>query len=178
MQTDNSKILETERLCLRRLAVTDAAFIVDLLNQPSFLQYIGDKKVRSEDDAIGYLETGPFASYERFGYGLFLVSLKESGVSIGMCGLLKRETLPNADIGFAFLPNYWSQGFAFECADAVLKHARQTWGLNEVLAITSPDNESSMKLLGKLGFQFQGMTKLTEDQPEVRLFKRTIDNRQ
>jgi RimJ/RimL family protein N-acetyltransferase len=171
MDSDNARVLETERLVLRRLAVEDAPFIVDLLNQPSFLRYIGDKKVRNEEDAIGYLKTGPFASYEQFGFGLFLVALKDSDTPIGMCGLLKRETLPSADIGFAFLPQYWSQGFAFECADAVLKHAREAWSLSEVLAITSPDNESSMKLLGKLGFEFQGMKQLTDDQPEVRLFR-------
>ena len=114
-------VLETKRLILRRLCADDAEFILELLNQPSFLRYIGDKGVRNTEDAIRYIQTGPVASYDRFGFGLYLVELKESDVSIGMCGLLKRETLPDVDIGFAFLPGYWSQGYAFEAAAAASK---------------------------------------------------------
>jgi [ribosomal protein S5]-alanine N-acetyltransferase len=163
-------VLETERLILRRLSFDDAPFIINLVNQPSFLRYIGDKNVRNTGDAIRYLKTGPIASYEQFGFGLYLVTLKENGAPVGMCGLLKRETLSDADIGFAFLPEYWSQGLAFESAAAVLRQGEKTWGLKRILAITSPDNDASMRLLQKLGFKFEGMTKLADDQPEVRLF--------
>lgn len=165
------KVLETERLIVRRLAPDgDAAFILELLNDASFIRFIGDKGVRTLDDARNYILNGPIASYERFGFGLCAVELKDTGVPIGMCGLLKRDTLTNPDIGFAFLPAYCKQGYGFESADAVIKHARDVLGLNEILAITSPDNEASGKLLGKIGFRFEKLTKLTDDSDEVKLF--------
>ena len=163
-------VLETERLILRRLSSGDAEFILELLNQPSFLRYIGDKGVRNTEDAIRYIQTGPLASYERFGFGLYLVALKESGVSIGMCGLIKRDSLPDVDVGFAFLPDYWSQGYAFEAANAVMNYGREVLGLSRIVAITSLDNVASIKLLEKVGLKFERLIKLDEDQPEVRLF--------
>jgi RimJ/RimL family protein N-acetyltransferase len=166
-------VLETERLVLRRLTPGDAAFILDLLNQPSFLRYIGDKEVRNTEDAIRYIETGPVASYERFGFGLYLVELKESGTPVGMCGLIKRETLADVDVGFAFLPDYWSQGLAFEAAAAVMNYGREVLGLRRIVAITTLDNTASIRLLEKIGLRFERLIKLAEDQPEVRLFGST-----
>jgi RimJ/RimL family protein N-acetyltransferase len=163
-------VLETERLVLRRLSADDAEFILGLLNQPSFLQYIGDKGVRNTEDAIRYIQTGPQASYEQFGFGLYLVEVKESGVPMGMCGLLKRDSLPDVDIGFAFLPEYWSQGFAFEAAAAVMTYGREVLGLRRIVAITSLENSASIKLLNKIGLRFERLIKLEEDRPEVRLF--------
>ena len=163
-------VLETERLVLRRLSSDDAEFILELLNQPSFLQYIGDKGVRNNDDAINYIQTGPVASYERFGFGLYLVELKDTAVPIGICGLLKRDTLPDVDVGFAFLPDYWSRGYAFEAAAAVMNYGKEVLGLRRIVAITSLDNEASIRLLEKIGLKFERLIKLAEDQPEVRLF--------
>jgi ribosomal-protein-alanine N-acetyltransferase len=163
-------VIETERLVLRRLAIDDAEFIVELLNQPSFLRYIGDKEVRNNADAVRYIQAGPLASYERFGFGLYLVELKETGVPIGICGLLKRDSLPDVDVGFAFLPSYWSQGYAFEAAAAVMTYGRDVLGLRRIVAITSPDNEGSIRLLEKLGLRFERLIKLSADQSEVRLF--------
>jgi RimJ/RimL family protein N-acetyltransferase len=163
-------VIETGRLILRRLAVDDAEFIVELLNQPSFLRYIGDKEVRNNADAVRYIQAGPLASYERFGFGLYLVELKETGVPIGICGLLKRDSLPDVDVGFAFLPSYWSQGYAFEAAAAVMTYGRDVLGLRRIVAITSPDNEGSIRLLEKLGLRFERLIKLSADQSEVRLF--------
>jgi RimJ/RimL family protein N-acetyltransferase len=163
---------ETERLALRRLTTDDAEFVLELLNEPSFLQYIGDKGVRTHADACRYIETGPMASYERFGFGLYRVELKDSREPIGICGLLKRDSLPDADIGFALLPRYWSKGYAFESASAVLAHARDTLGLKRVLAVTSPDNVASINLLEDLGFRFEGMSQLAEGAPEIRVFSR------
>ena len=160
-------LLETERLCLRRFTVEDAAFILTLLNEPSFLRYIGDKQVRNLEDARQYLLNGPIASYERHGFGLCLVELKESRTPIGMCGLLKRDELPDPDIGFAFLPAFWNKGFGFEAAAAVLQDARE---LERILAITSLDNEASIKLLERLGFRFERVMKLSADRDEVKLF--------
>jgi len=163
-------VLETGRLVLRRLSMDDAPFLLELLNEPSFLRYIGDKGVRTEADARRYVEMGPVASYERFGFGLWRVELKESGEAIGMCGLLKRDALPDVDVGFAFLPRHWSKGYAFESASAVVAHARNAFGLKRVVAITSPDNVASIRLLEKLGFRFERMARVPEDGPEVRLF--------
>jgi RimJ/RimL family protein N-acetyltransferase len=164
-------LIETPRLRLRRLAPGDAPFILELLNDPAFLQYIGDKGVRTEEDARGYIRNGPMASYERFGFGLFLVSLT-TGEPIGMCGLLKRDSLDDADLGFAFLPGFRADGYGFEAAVAVLAHARAAWGLTRVLAITSPDNVASIGLLEKLGFVFARMAQLKEAEPSVKVFAR------
>jgi RimJ/RimL family protein N-acetyltransferase len=166
-------VLHTERLVLRRLSAEDAQFILELLNQPSFLRYIGDKGVRNTADAINYIQTGPIASYERFGFGLFLVELKDTAVPTGICGLLKRDSLPDVDVGFAFLPDYCSRGYAFEAAAAVMNYGKEVLGLQRIVAITSLENEASIKLLEKLGMRFEGLIKLGEDQREVRLFGTT-----
>jgi RimJ/RimL family protein N-acetyltransferase len=148
-------VLETERLLLRPFTTDDAPFALTLLNEPSFLHFIGDKNVRTLDDARQYLLTGPIASYERNDFGLLCIELKDSHTPIGMCGLLKREELPVPDIGFAFLPDYWRQGFAFEAATAVMKDAGERLKLNQVLAIVNPDNDASIKLLERLGLRFE-----------------------
>jgi RimJ/RimL family protein N-acetyltransferase len=163
-------VLETERLILRRLSEGDAEFLVDLLNQPSFLRYIGDKGVRTAEDACRYLQNGPFASYERHGFGLSRVELKDGGTPIGMCGLIRRDTLADVDIGFAFLPAYGSQGYALEAAEAVFRHGLDVLKLPRIVAVTSIDNHASMKLLGKLGLKYERMIRLAEGEPEVRLF--------
>jgi RimJ/RimL family protein N-acetyltransferase len=161
---------KTERLLLRQFTVGDAQFILTLLNEPSFLRYIGDKQVRNLEDAEAYILNGPIASYEKHGFGLLLVELKETHTPIGMCGLLKRDELPDADIGFAFLPSYWNKGFAFEAAAAVLQDARERLRLERILAITSLDNEASIKLLQRLGFGFEQVIRLSEDGEQVKLF--------
>src|SRR5215213_80928 len=163
-------VLETERLFLRRFTANDAGFILTLLNEPSFLRYIGDKKVRELEGARQYILNGPVASYEQNGFGLCLVELKESHTPIGMCGLIKREELPDPDIGFAFLPDFWNKGFAFEAAAAVLHDGRERLRLQRILAITSLDNDSSIKLLERLGFRFERVIKLSEDREQVKLF--------
>jgi RimJ/RimL family protein N-acetyltransferase len=164
------RVLETNRLVLRWLTIDDAEFIFDLLNQASFLHYIGDKGIRTIEDARKYILTGPIASYERFGFGLYLAELKQTQISIGICGLLKRESLEDVDVGFAFLPQFWGQGYAFESAAAVLKYGRDALGLDRIVAITSPDNQASIRVLNKLGFNFQRMIRLSQNAPEIRLF--------
>lgn len=162
--------LNTERLLVRGFDTNDAEFILELLNQPSFIQFIGDKGVRSVDDARNYITTGPIESYRRHGFGLYLVELKDRKVPIGMCGVLKRESLPDPDLGFAFLPEYWGKGYAFEAASAALDQGRDFFKLARILAITNPDNDASIKLLAKLGFQFERVMKLSTDSDEVKLF--------
>jgi RimJ/RimL family protein N-acetyltransferase len=163
-------VLETDRLMLRLLSVEDSAFILQLLNEPSFLLYIGDKGVRTIADAREYILKGPVDSYERFGFGLYLVELKEARVPAGICGLIKRETLHDVDIGFAFLPQFWKRGYAFESAAAVLAYGKDVIGLDRIVAITSPDNEASIKVLGKLGLKFERLIKLSDDEPDIKLF--------
>ena len=164
--------LQTERLLLRSFTIDDAEFILTLLNEPSFLRYIGDKKVRNLDDARQYILNGPVASYERHGFGLCLVELRKSHTPIGMCGLLKRDELPDPDIGFALLPDFWSKGFAFEASTAVLDDARERLKLERILAITSVDNHASIDLLQRLGFRFEGLRRLASDREQVKLFTR------
>ena len=163
-------VFTTHRLSLRRLTLDDAAFIVELVNDPSWLRFIGDRGVRTPADAGAYLTKGPLASYERFGFGLFLVERKADNAPIGMCGLLKRDTLPDVDVGFAFLPQFTRQGYGFEAASATLAYARQTLGLKRIVAVTNPDNAASIQLLSKLGLKFEKMVRLTPEAAEICLY--------
>ena len=147
-------MLETERLILRHLDIGDAPFILELLNEPAFLQYIGDRQVRTVDDAVGYILKGPTASYREHGFGLDLVQLKADGSKIGICGLIQRDYLADPDIGYAYLQKYWAHGYAVEAAGAVLQHARLVLGLPRVLAITSNENIGSIRVLEKVGLDF------------------------
>lgn len=164
------RILETERLILREITADDTEFILDLLNQPSFIRYIGDRNVKTPERAQAVIENRYRQSYHELGYGLYVVELKETLEPIGFCGFVRREGLPETDIGFAFLPQFEKKGYAFESADAVMKYGRYVLNLRRVLAITSPDNESSIRLLEKLGFKFEKMLKLPPNNEEVRLF--------
>ena len=163
-------MLETARLVLRWLSTDDAEFILELLNEPSFLQFIGDKGVRTLEDARNYILNGPVEMYNRLGFGLYLTELKESGVPLGICGLIKRDGLEDVDIGFAFLPRFWAKGYAYESAAAVLAYGRDVLGLKRIVAITSPDNHASGRLLEKLGLRFERTMRLSENAEEVRLF--------
>lgn len=164
------RVLETGRLSLRHFEAADAAFMLQLLNDPSFIRNIGDRGVRTEDAALRYTLDGPIASYERHGYGLYVVELKSTGEPAGICGLVKRDYLEDPDIGFAFLPAYWHQGYAFESAAAVKAYAFEVLRVPRVLAITSPDNSSSIRLLEKLGLGFQRMISPPGRDEVLRLF--------
>jgi [ribosomal protein S5]-alanine N-acetyltransferase len=146
-----------------------APFIVELLNDPSFIRNIGDRHVRTLDGARAYIRKGPLASYERFGFGLWLVELKD-GAPIGMCGLLKRDVLEDVDIGFAYLPAYQSKGYGFEAARAVLDYARDVLQRPRVVAIVNAENTASGRLLEKLGMQFERMVQPFPEEPPLRLF--------
>lgn len=163
--------LLTERLQLRELTPADAPFIRRLLNEPSFLRFIGDRGVRNDADAANYLLRGPMASYSRHGHGLLRVGLRADDTPVGICGLVRRDTLPQPDIGFAFLPEHWSQGFAFEAAEAALRHGRDMLGLEEVLAIVTPGNERSVALLARLGLRFEREVSLGGDPKPLLLFR-------
>ena len=164
------RVIETQRLVLRQLTADDAAFLFRLLNEPSFLRYIGDRGVRSLEDARKYILKGPVESYRRYGFGLLMTQLKSDGTAIGMCGLVKRISLTDVDLGFAFLPEFWSQGFAVEATTALLDDAKEVVGLKRLVAITSLDNAGSMRLLAKLGFVFERRIRLVGDAEELNLF--------
>jgi RimJ/RimL family protein N-acetyltransferase len=164
------KILETKRLVLRRLTASDAAFILELLNEPAFLENIGDRGARTLADARRYIARGPVASYRKFGFGLYLAERKDSGTAIGICGLLKRESLDDVDIGFAFLRRYWSQGYARESAAAVMHYGWTKLRLPRIVAITKPTNQASIALLEKLGLRFEKSIPLPDHGGEKKLF--------
>ena len=168
--TSPTTILETKRLTLRHLSADDAPFILELLNDPSFIQNIGDRNVRTIADGESYILKGPLTSYEKNGFGLDLVILKETGESIGICGLIKRDTLEDVDIGYAFLPRFWSRGYAVESALAVKEYGQKVHGLKRIVAIVVSENQGSIRLLEKIGFEFEKMVKLAGDDVELMLF--------
>jgi ribosomal-protein-alanine N-acetyltransferase len=163
-------ILRTARLRLRELTADDAPFMLTLLNDPAFIQYIGDRGVRTVPEAVAYIDRGPRASYAQHGFGLWLVELTDGDTPIGICGILKRDVLPEPDIGFAFLPGYRSLGYAFEAASAVRDLARDVLKIPRLLAIVSPANTSSIRLLERLGFGFERMIAMAGDAHELQLF--------
>jgi RimJ/RimL family protein N-acetyltransferase len=167
-------ILETDRLTLRRLTVDDSAFILRLLNEPSFIRHIGDRGVRSLADAKQYILAGPMASYDRHGYGGALVELKDTHLPIGICGLIRRDTIDDVELRFAFVPESWSKGYAFEAASAMITYAHDKHGLKRLVAITSQENFASINLLVKLGFYFDRMVRLPDEKEELRLFARNF----
>jgi len=162
-------VLETKRLALRHLVSGDEPFVVQLLNEPAFLRNIGDRGVRTLEDARVYLEKGPLESYRQRGFGLYLVSTKAEQVAIGMCGLLERPYLPDVDVGFAFLPAFWGRGYALEAAAGVLAFGTETLRLRRIVAIVAPGNERSIRLLEKLGLRYHNMLR-TPEGDDVMLF--------
>ena len=168
------EILATERLRLRQLSLDDAPFILTLVNDPSWLEFIGDKGVRSVDDARTYLAQGPIEMYARLGFGLYLVELREGITPIGICGLIKRESLADVDIGFAFLPQFAGKGYAHEAALAVMAHAKHDFSIRRLVAITAPGNERSIRLLRRLGMTLEKSIDLPRDGGKSLLFARRL----
>jgi len=164
------KILETKRLLLRQVTFGDAEFVLELLNEPSFIQNIGYRGVRTLDDARNYISDRIIASYENFSFGMYLVALKSTGEAAGMCGLVKRDSLDDVDIGYAFLSRYWSKGYATEAALAVKEYAKDTIGLKRLVAITDPANQGSVRVLEKIGLKFEKLIRLSEDDIKLKLY--------
>lgn len=169
----DSAALATDRLTLRRVTIDDAEFMLQLLNEPSFIQNIGDKNVRTLGDARAYIESGPLVSYKKSGFGLLVVEVNSAGRPAGVCGLLKRDTLEDVDIGYAFLPEFWSKGYALESATAVMSHAFSSLGMRRILAITNPENQRSIRVLEKLGFQYQRTIRIGDDARETKVFAKS-----
>lgn len=149
--------IETERLCISEFVPADAPFIIELLNEPDFIRHIADRGVRDIVGAEKYLSDGPLKSYAAHGYGLYKVALKASGEPLGMCGLIRRDTLDFPDLGYAFLARHYRRGYASEAGAAVLSHARAEQNVTTVVAITSLDNDGSIRVLENLGFRPEGV---------------------
>ncbi len=160
-------VLETARLRLRWLCLDDAGFILELLNDPSFVRNIGDKGCRTLEDARQYLLTGPMDSYQRRGHGLYRVELKEDGAPIGICGLIYREHLREVDVGYALLPAFFGRGYAVESAAAVLAYGREQLGFSRIVAVTSSDNLASKRVLEKIGLRFEKKIRMPKDQDQI-----------
>ncbi|MFZ5877998.1 MAG: GNAT family N-acetyltransferase [Chloroflexota bacterium] len=161
---------ETDRLRLRTISEDDADFILELLNEPAFIRNIGDRGVRAPDDARGYIRDRVMRSYERFGFGMYLVERKADGLPLGICGLVKRDTLEDVDIGFAFLERHWAQGYASESAAAVMAYAKEQLGIGRIVGIVDPSNGGSMRVLEKLGLKAARLLRLSADDIELKLF--------
>ena len=168
-------VCATARLRLRHLTHVDAAIVLELLNEPDFIRNIGDREVRTLDDARRYIEHGPVVSYNQHGYGLFLVELQDTGAPIGICGLLKRDYLDDVDVGFALRESFRGKGYAFEAASAVLQLGRQVLGLGRIVALTSPDNLASMSVLRRLGLEYERTIRIPDQSRDTRLFTPKAD---
>lgn len=154
------QVLETERLVLREVEAADAPFVLELLNSPGFLENIGDRGVRTEDEAQAYIEERMLGSYREHGFGMWVAAQKSDGQPVGLAGLVKRDGLDTPDVGYAFLQRAWGRGYAQEAAAAVLRHAIDTLGIPKLAAITTPENFASMAVLRKIGFTYQGVIQL------------------
>lgn len=161
------KTLDTPRLRIRDLTEDDAPFALELLNDPSWLQFIGDKGVRTLDGARAWIRNGPVAMNARLGFALSLCERRSDGVPLGICGLIRRDTLEDVDLGFAFLPRFWGRGYATEAASAVLHHGRTELRLDRIVAVTTPDNQASLILLRRLGMKQEGLVRLGDDPQEL-----------
>jgi RimJ/RimL family protein N-acetyltransferase len=148
-------VADTNRLKLREFSKDDAPFLLELLNTPNWIKFIGDRNVKTLDDAREYASNRLISSYHRFGFGLYMVELKDTATPIGMCGLVRREALEDVDLGFAFLPEYTGKGYAKEAGTAIMELAKKKVKTKRLVAITMVDNSNSINLLQKLGFNFE-----------------------
>jgi RimJ/RimL family protein N-acetyltransferase len=163
-------ILQTERLTLRTFTINDAPFYMALVNEPAWVRFIGNRNLTNIEDTRAAILKGPLAMQERFGFSLYVVERIADAVPLGICGLIKRDSLDDVDLGFAYLKAYRGQGYALEAASATMDYAKNTIGLKRIVAITSPDNFNSIKLLEKIGFAFERVMMNANNEPDTKLF--------
>ncbi|NQU29288.1 MAG: GNAT family N-acetyltransferase [Anaerolineae bacterium] len=163
-------MIETERLILSEFSSNDAPFILEMLNDPAWLQFIGDRGVKTLDDARDYIVNKLQKSFKELGFGMLIVKLKDGGISIGTCGLLKRDYLEDLDLGFAFLPEFRAKGYAYEAASATIEYGKKNLGLKHILAFTDADNSASINLIKKLGLGFERLIDFPDDDAEIQLY--------
>ena len=169
-------MLETDRLTLHEITLGDAELMLAVWNDPAFVRYVGDRGIRTTDAAEEAMRQGVLRLYEEHGYGPFRIALKDSGEAIGISGLFRRDGLDDPDIGYATLPEYCGKGYALEAARAVIEHATTVLGLERLIAIISPENEASISLIGKLGFEFERMHRMHDDDHEVCIYGKSLKN--
>lgn len=160
-------VLETERLSLQPMQIEDADLILELYNSPHFIEFIGDRNLKSIADAEYYIQSKFLPQFERLGYGNFLIKLKDDGTKIGGVGIFQREGITVHDIGFSFLPEFEGKGYGFEAASELMKTAFNQWDLEKLSAMTSKENIASQKLILKLGFQYQSMARLPDKDEDL-----------
>ncbi|GGC71646.1 GNAT family N-acetyltransferase [Undibacterium terreum] len=163
-------VLETERLRLRTISVDDAAFYLELTNDPAWIKNIGDKGLRTVDEARESLLNGPIEMQQRLGFSLYAVERKEDHTALGLCGLIKRDSLEDVDMGYAFLPQFRGKGYAREAAAGVLKYGKDNLNLKRLAAITSPENSDSYLLLEELGFKLDKILVLKGETRQTKLY--------
>ena len=163
-------VLETDRLRLREMTLADAPFLLELMNEPAFIQNVADRGLRTTADAERWMSEKVLPSYTRYGFGFYLVELKESSVPLGICGLVKREVLDDPDVGYAILTRHSGNGYAYEAAAAVMTYGRKTLGLRRIIGVTSAKNAASIRILEKLGLRFERMVKLPQFEKPSMLF--------
>lgn len=168
------KLLETDRLILRYLTEDDAEFFMALANTPSWLKYIGDRNIKTIEASKKYIRDGSIKSYEERGFGFYMVELKKNNECLGVCGLIKRDTLEDVDIGFAFMPEYEGKGYGYESASAVLHYAKNNLKMSRIIAITVPENERSIVLIKKIGLTYDKMVIPFDDKKELMQFEVTF----
>lgn len=167
---EEKAVIETSRLWLRKISEEDAPFFLKLLNSEAWLKYIGDRKVRTEEDAVAYIRKNYLPSYENHGFGSYLMTAKEGQEPIGACGLYQRDQLEHPDIGFSLLPEYMGLGFGYEAASAVMNYASKHLGIHKLFGITLPENKASIALLKKLGLHREGTFRFDSEDQELLLF--------
>jgi RimJ/RimL family protein N-acetyltransferase len=163
-------VAQTVRLILRELLPSDSQFYCRLLNEPSWLEFIGDRGVRTPEDADRYIRGTIAETYEKLGFGMYLVESRADGRPMGVCGLVRRPSLPGPDFGVALLPEFWRQDYAFEAGTAVLEFAARVMRESRLLAIATPNNVRSIRLLERLGFAFDGVVRLPPSDEQLRLY--------
>ena len=168
--------IETERLQLSELTLDDAGLMLAIWNDPAFIRYVGDRGIRTTEDAQEAMRQGVLRLYEDYGYGPFKLALTDSGEAIGISGLFRREGLDDPDIGYATLPAYCGNGYAYEAACAVVDYAATRLALERLIAIISPDNTASIALIGKLGFEFERMHRMTDADHEVGIYGKLLNS--
>ena len=163
-------VIETERVILRKFTIDDAAFMLEMLNTPTWLRFIGDRNVKTLEEAENYLLNGNIRSYQEYGFGFYVVVIKETQESIGICGIVKREGLEDVDIGFAFFQQFMGKGYGYEAGSATLNYALNDLKIKKIVAIVDPENVVSIALLKKIGLQFEKMIQLSPKDIKLMLF--------
>lgn len=166
-----NNIIETERLLLKPMSTDDSQLIFELYNSPNFIRFIGDRNIKTVDDAENYIKNKFLPQIEKLGYGNYLISRKEDGKKIGSVGIFERDGLDVHDIGFSFLPEFEGKGYGYESASKLMEVGFKEFGLKKISAITTKENISSQKLIEKLGLKFQKMVSLPNDEEELRYYE-------